>query len=307
MTTATRTFMAISLMALMGLSSNAFAQRDSDRDRDRDRDSGEDRRDGEWGGGREVLIDSTLTLDYDDALYLGEGVLALKEEIAAQHGISPRQLKLSKVKLIAKSEDGFGTASLRVGALETAIKTVKGNALDFPGDDDYSSITLDNPNRRNMSDGPWQIRLSGNIKVEKVKVTFDLDEKKIKVDMAEYYTNGGTLPLKRILDEEGLNPRLFVLKEVKIKAKSRNGLGRARLKVNEDLSSAKKIKGNALDFDIELPRTYDSIEIGNPQGDLVTGGGVWQVILIGEIKVSQIEIRLVKKFDRDERGGGRRD
>ncbi|MGE0171316.1 MAG: hypothetical protein AB7T49_00950 [Oligoflexales bacterium] len=310
--------LATSLVAILGLTAPAFAQRQDNRDHerddrgDRDRDDGDrdrdDRdRDRDRDRGLEVLIDSTLTLDFDDMVFTGENVLRLKEEMIAQHDLSPRNLKIKKIKLIAKSENGLGTAVLRIGSLDSVSKIIEGTPLEFPGDDDYDSVSIENPNRRNGSEGAWQILLSGNIKVEKVKLTFDLEERDIKVDMlGKRYTGSSILPLKRILEDEGVNVQAFVLKSVKIKAKSADGLGRARLKVNDEVSDSEKIKGNPLDFNVDLPRTYNSVDFDNPQGDLVTGGGVWQLVMQGDIKISKIEIELVKKFDR-EGGGSRRD
>ncbi len=118
-----------------------------------------------------------LVLDYNDLHVKGrtDNKLHLKKKLKSQYpGIRLRKASLIKVKLVAKSKRGHGTAALHVGDQKTYREQIYGNRYDFndPSPYTFDKIRFSNPSYD--SQGKWQIDLRGNIKIRKVIVVVNL-------------------------------------------------------------------------------------------------------------------------------------
>ena len=98
----------------------------------------------------------------------GEQKIFLKRELKRQHGINSQNLKLKRVKLVAKTKHGNGTASLMVGGFNSYPVQVQGNPYDFHTNEHFTfdKVQIQNQNKRGQ--GAWQIHLRGKFKVKKV-------------------------------------------------------------------------------------------------------------------------------------------
>lgn len=101
-------------------------------------------------------------------VFRGNNTLFLKRELRAL-GYRPRDMKLRKVVLVAKSRRGQGTAQLFVGPNAKPIKRVAASqaGLQFQNNRprSYNRIRW---NVNGRTQGPWQIDLRGRIKVKAV-------------------------------------------------------------------------------------------------------------------------------------------
>ena len=116
-----------------------------------------------------------MHVQFYDQNYRGQSTLFLKREIRQQFpGINLRRADLLRVRLIAKSRRGRGTAALKVGYDVTYPQTVSGNPYDFndPAPYTFDRVPFDNPSWD--STGVWQIKLRGNFIVRKVVVIVEL-------------------------------------------------------------------------------------------------------------------------------------
>jgi hypothetical protein len=97
-----------------------------------------------------------------------DGTLKLRAKAQQQQGIDSRNYKLLGAVVFAKSKRGGAKVHLKVGQAATAAAKIKGNPGAFAGsaDADYHQIRLNNP--KNNSQGPWQVEVQGNVKVQKV-------------------------------------------------------------------------------------------------------------------------------------------
>lgn len=73
------------------------------------------------------------------------------------------EVELVSAQVFAKSRAGFAQMSLLVGDEESREQRVDGREWDFNSDASftYSEIWFSNPNRRNYSPAPWQLKLWG--------------------------------------------------------------------------------------------------------------------------------------------------
>jgi hypothetical protein len=131
--------------------------RDRDRDSDRDRDRDSDR----------------FVLRFDGESFRGLSTIRLKQEIRDQLGVRPGELRdaeLESVMVLAKSRRGEGRVWLQVGNRETRMYRVDGGNFNSDNPSTYDRILIDNPSRRERSDGVWQLHFDGNIRVARIVV-----------------------------------------------------------------------------------------------------------------------------------------
>ncbi len=112
---------------------------------------------------------SSIVLNYNGEHLRGQNTLKLKMK-ARQQGISVQGMELLYVKLTAKTKMGRGTATLKVGQALSNPQVVDGYPNEFhdSGLYTYDSVWIGNP--KNDSQGPWQIALKGNFKIESVEL-----------------------------------------------------------------------------------------------------------------------------------------
>ena len=122
-----------------------------------------------------------LVLEFNDLHFKGgrrgaANILKLKKEIKNQYpGIQLRNADLIRVRLVAKSKHGQGTAALHVGRHSTYEERIYGSSRDFHNRDSYTydKIKINNPSYN--SEGQWQLHFRGNIKIKQVAVVVNLD------------------------------------------------------------------------------------------------------------------------------------
>jgi hypothetical protein len=111
-------------------------------------------------------------LDYGGQHLQGQNTLTLKNEMRNQYpGVRLQRFKLKKVVLVAKSKHGGGSAKLLVGGNSSYEKNVPGHPSEFFSNYDFTRVPFRNPSY--ASQGRWQIKLRGNIKVKKVIVKLE--------------------------------------------------------------------------------------------------------------------------------------
>ncbi len=112
-----------------------------------------------------------LVLQYQDQQFTGRSVLNLRRKLRQQFpGIRLRNLTVQRVRLLAKSRRGQGTAKLIIGGFESRNKTIDGNRRGFfnSSRSTFDSVRFRLPNSFMPSGRPWRIKLRGNIIVRRV-------------------------------------------------------------------------------------------------------------------------------------------
>lgn len=123
-----------------------------------------------WAQGRGGFDSQRLTIRYNDFETRGAATLHLKQELLRQYPELNRALDLSleSVILIAKSQHGQGTASLRVSNFVSAPRRVYGNPRDFYDRNQRTFDQVEFYNESRDSRGVWQMDLNGNMIVREV-------------------------------------------------------------------------------------------------------------------------------------------
>lgn len=101
----------------------------------------------------------------------GHQTLHLKRMIKRKYGRQVLQgFKLKEVKISAKSKKGHADANLQVGYSETYPQTIGGTPENFDSDTSgFNSISFMAPRGGQRNQGPWQLHIQGNVKVDSVK------------------------------------------------------------------------------------------------------------------------------------------
>ncbi len=109
-------------------------------------------------------------------IFQGQSTLPLKRMLRNQYGINVQNFEIDRVRLVAKSRQGRGTARLKIGQWESYPETIQGNPYDFNSNEGYTFDRIMFRNNARFSDrGVWQILMRGNIKVKKVVVFLKRD------------------------------------------------------------------------------------------------------------------------------------
>lgn len=229
----------------------------------------------------------------------GQGLIKIKQELKAQYGhLDLQNMQLESVRLVAKSKQGRGEATLIVGQSASYPAVVGGSPYDFHNDRGYtfSRISMMNPNR--SSQGKWQIQTKGNIKVKKIVVMVSQKMmnqlKTVVIPMYGQHSQGhSTLKLKQLIKSQRPNMDLsqMELKKVTLMAKSRMGRGQATLVTGQSASYPANVYGNSRGFHSSAPRTFSQVVLQNTNG---MSQGRWQVELKGNIKVQEVVVTLKK-------------
>ena len=251
---------------------------------------------GHGGGGFHQPQMEKFVLKFNHMHLRGQSTIGIKRELNQQiGGLDLRSKTIEKVVLFAKSKKGQGSVSLAVGPKMSMTETVQGAPFIFHETHPvtYQRIVLEDPSTDDQ--GRWQLKLRGNIKVLKAAV-FLKDEyafnDKIVINMGDaHYRGQNTLKLKQLVKDmyPGMNLRRLDLESVKIVAKSKHGQGTATLRVGQDYSAPVVLDGFPSDFHNSAPFTYDRELIYSPS---FSGGGAWQLLLRGNIKVKKIVLKV---------------
>jgi hypothetical protein len=106
--------------------------------------------------------------------YRGQQTLPLKRMIKAQYpNIRLQKFEILRVRVVGKSKRGNGTAELSVGQQTSYPVYLNGNGQDFQVNAPYTWDRQVIQNPKNNSNGPWQIKLQGNIKIKRVVVILE--------------------------------------------------------------------------------------------------------------------------------------
>lgn len=104
-------------------------------------------------------------------IFTGQSTLPLKRMLRDQYGVQLNRFDIERVRLVAKSRHGRGTAKLIIGSWNSYPEIIQGNPYDFNSNEHYTFDKLNfRNNARYSQNGPWQLLLRGNIKVKKVVV-----------------------------------------------------------------------------------------------------------------------------------------
>jgi hypothetical protein len=116
-----------------------------------------------------------VVLQYNDTVFrtrTGADTLHLKQKLRNQHGINASRFNLLSAKLVAKSRRGGGEARLKVGQNTSRWKRVTGHQDDWNVRRPRTFDRVEFTNRR-RSNGVWQIKMQGRIKVRKVVLSIE--------------------------------------------------------------------------------------------------------------------------------------
>jgi hypothetical protein len=110
----------------------------------------------------------------------------------------------------------------------------------------------------------------------------------------EQMRGSNTLFLKQKIRDQrpGMDLKKFKLKSVTLVAKSLFGNGTASLQVGQKHTRSKTIGGKPRDFFIDIPSKFFKINLKVPKQN--KKGGVWQIHLMGMIKVKKVIVEVVK-------------
>lgn len=239
-----------------------------------------------------------LVLQIHDHLR-GSNIIKLKQEIKYQHPmVNVQRLKLKAVKLVAKSKKGMGKATLIVGHDMSYPINVNGSPYEFHNDSGYTYDKLKIQNPSYSSKGKWQIELKGNIKVKKLVLIVEKNQKRqqiVKIDMYDQQLKGfNVLKLKKLIKQQkpGIDLQTMQLKKVVMQAKSKMGKGQATLVTGQTSSYPETVGGSPRAFHSYSQRSYDLVTL---KPDSMSTNGKWQVELQGNIKVKSITVVMIKK------------
>lgn len=126
-----------------------------------------------WAGDL-LASNRRIQLDFGDQHLQGQNTLFLKQVAKQQYPhLNLRNSDLIRVRLVAKTKAGRGTAVLDIGGQQSNAYTVDGNPYDFfnPDITTFDKVVMANPNWDSL--GKWQIQLQGNFIIRKVVLVID--------------------------------------------------------------------------------------------------------------------------------------
>lgn len=125
------------------------------------------------GGWQQNQGRERVVLEMYDAHYRGRGqIIPLKRTLKNQYpGFRLNQYNLLKVRLVAKSKHGRGSATLLTAHQEQQRGNIDGYPRDFHRQGNYYRTVLRNQDVGMQ--GPWQLRLDGNIKVGRIVMVLE--------------------------------------------------------------------------------------------------------------------------------------
>lgn len=111
-----------------------------------------------------------IVLQFNDQHFQGrDQTIFLKREIKSQYPrMNLQQKELLFVRVVGKSKHGHGTATLSVGQTLSSPYTLDGNPGDFASNAQYTYNPVRIQNPAASSQGAWQLKLKGNIKIKRI-------------------------------------------------------------------------------------------------------------------------------------------
>lgn len=117
------------------------------------------------------IVQKNLQLVYNihrNTMAGAPNTLFLKNRLKNTYGINTQLYKIKGVTIVGKSQFGQGTVRLKVGTALSIPTKMAGNPVIFQTNGNFDTDYLANP--KNNSNGVWQLKLKGNIKIKKVIV-----------------------------------------------------------------------------------------------------------------------------------------
>lgn len=229
-----------------------------------------------------------------------QSTIKLKQELKQQYpAIQLQGSQVEQVKLVAKSKQGQGKATLQIGSFDSFQEIIGGYPQEFHDEAGYTYDKINfNLPRRTSKKGVWQIHLQGNIKVKRVVIFLKSKPmtytKKIDLDIWEHYRGSNIIPLKSMLKHQtNLIPNDYKLVQVKVIGKSKNGGGKVSLIVGQEDTLPMVLDGSPHEFQGFASYTMDQIRLHAPG---FASGGKWQLGLQGNIKIKTVTLTLQDKF-----------
>jgi hypothetical protein len=252
-------------------------------------------RDGRGMGGSQGGMQKIVIKLYGEQ-FKGQNTIFLKKEIKQLHpNMQLKKKQLMDVIIVAKSKHGRGKASLNVGGSMGPAEILDGDSWSFHDEEryTYSRVSLEKPSF--SSQGKWQIKLRGNIKIKKIIVKVKkkmFARKKLVLDYdGEQFRGQNTLFLKKKIKQ--MYPMMKLnnkkIASVVLVAKSKQGRGQASLKVGQSVSDSETVYGEPMDFFDNSSYTFDQVFLENPS--YYNTQGVWQIKLKGNIKVQKVIVK----------------
>ncbi|MFN7728333.1 MAG: DUF3011 domain-containing protein [Bdellovibrio sp.] len=101
----------------------------------------------------------------------GASTIRLKMLLQEQYGIRANDYELVGVRMVAKSQFGRGSARLTVGDWSSHSQRIDGHPATWNDSHPRTYARLDFGNESWRQNGPWQLQLNGNIKIQRIVVS----------------------------------------------------------------------------------------------------------------------------------------
>ncbi len=235
------------------------------------------------------IVRDKIQLDYYGEVFRNNSILKLKTALKQQYShLSFQNLELQNVVMFAKSKNGNGKVQLKIGNFQSIKKRVLGTAFRNQHISTFDRIVFKNENHG--SDGVWQLKLKGNIRVNKVVLNLVRvsQTKKIKIKLQNSHIKlGRVVNLKQLLKQQ--YPRFDLhgknLQKIIVTAKSKQGQGKLGLLTGIRVNQIKKIDGNRRDFNDNHADTFYNIILKNNSLNIQH---LMYLVFMGNIKVKKI-------------------
>jgi hypothetical protein len=247
----------------------------------------------------------TYHLQFRDHIFGGHRTLNLEQALQNQHRIDAKELEISRIEVVVKSQQGGGQVWLGSRYSQTNRQTAPGSAVNFDNPADWTYATL--PFLTQGMGGDLMLNLNGQLKLREVVVHARklADDKsvvksrqgdaRVTLPMNHQHLTGlYTLNLKKVLrNQSKINPDRYDLKGIEVAVKSRQGGGQVWLESGNQATEIQTIKGVSANFERRDPHTYYRIFLKALQQD--NQKTPWLLQFNGEIMLNEIIINLVPK------------
>jgi len=218
----------------------------------------------------------------------GEDTIPLKAMIRQKYGDQDLEdADLVRVAVVAKSQFGRAQLSLLVGTDLSRPEIIQGSPQEYARPGGFARYLFASPGRE--SAGVWQLKLQGNVKIERIAVVVRDKTKRFALDLRGQEFNSGqredTVALKALIQRQygNVDLRGLDLTRVTVMAKSQMGRARMSLLVGNQFSQPQLIRGNPRDY--FLPGRFSTHIFASPGRD---PAGVWQLKIQGNVKIDRI-------------------
>lgn len=218
----------------------------------------------------------------------GEHTIPLKAMIQQKYGDQDLQdADLVQVAVLAKSQMGRAQLSLLVGTELSSPERIHGSPQEYARPGGFHRYVF--PSHGRDSAGVWQLKLQGNVKIQRIAVVVRDKTKRFAIDLNGQEFNSGqredTIALKALILRKfgNVDLRGLDLTRVTVMAKSQAGRAQMSLLVGNHIGQPQQIQGNPRDY--FLPGRFSTYVFGSPGRD---SAGVWQLKIQGNVKVDRI-------------------